>query len=129
MHLRNFDPRKAMLVGVWISLVAAAALSLLFISSCDSTDRHWVVVHLSGVVRDSAQGTPLESAWVALDDSVRGAKIVTKSDGLFDLVRTETAVAIIYAGKAGFGTTSKELRDVHKDIDSILLNLTPSSRR
>jgi hypothetical protein len=107
----------------------AAALSLFLVAGCSPTGEHWNVVHLSGVVRDSTAKTPLDSAWVALDDSIPGMKIVTDSDGVFDLATVEFGKGTLYAGKSGYKTKSKELRNVHNDVDSIFFNLTPSSRR
>ena len=105
----------------------AAALSLFLSAGC--TPHEQDVVHLSGIVRDSIDKGPLDSAWVALDDSVRGIKVVTEAEGGFDLVTPEFGVGTLYAGKSGYKTMSKELRNVHNDVDSIFFDLTPSSRR
>jgi hypothetical protein len=107
----------------------AAALSLFLSAGCDPTEKHWMTVHLSGVVRDSTAKTPLDSAWVALDDSVRGMKVVTDSAGVFDQATTEFGVGTLYAGKSGYKTMSKGMRDVHNDMDGIFFDLTPSPRR
>lgn len=111
-----------------LTTALAAALSPFLFAGCSPTGEHYNVVHLSGVVRDSTNKTPLDSAWVALDDSLPGMKIVTETGGVFELAAVEFGVGTLYAGKSGYKTMSKGMRNVHHDVDSIFFDLEPSSR-
>jgi len=102
---------------------AMALVAALAGPGCGPKGEEWHVVHLSGSVWEAPSGLPIDSAWVALDDSVRGTKAFTDTVGAFDLATLRFARGILYAGKAGYRTASKAFTDVDSDIDSIAFDL------
>ena len=79
---------------------------------------------LSGTVVDSTTGVPLDSAWVALDDSSLGSRCYTDSMGAFTLLHMGgIEEEVLFAGKPGYLTRGITLTDVYHSLNGIRFEL------
>lgn len=94
-------------------------------SNCEkSTDDVWRF--LSGVVRDSLTGLPIDSAWIDINDTIAPFRTRSDTNGIYIMAfGTKRYGFKLYAGKEGYLTrdTLIVLPEGQIDIDSVNIYL------
>ena len=102
-------------------------LILVLVSSvgCDtSVDEKSVVI--SGLVRSAATQVPVDSAWIALADSVGGIRTETDELGEFSFTAPPWSEHRLIVGATGFLTNDTTIYKAEDDIENTVVELTPS---
>ena len=114
----RFDNR---LTQFWCILIVCSSFFLII--GCKDGPTYERVVSVSGIVTDADTGAPIDSAWVALGDTLIGTWEFTDSDGRFDLPSPPFTIRVLNAGKAGYNELVDTLMNVTSDIEGLQLRL------
>lgn len=104
--------------------LAVAAILVLMLSGCEDKTRDEACFRfhpVSGAVRDSSTGLPLESVSVSLNDTSR-VWVLTDSLGLYETGSAGCDLTV-FVRKSGYVTKSRVLYDISGDVANIDFDL------
>jgi hypothetical protein len=105
--------------------VAVCASTIGVLASCD-TDVDEKTLIISGIVQSAATKLPVKSAWIALADSVQGARHETDSLGAFAFSAPPWTEHLLFIGATGYLTYDTTLKKAEDELENIVVELTPS---
>lgn len=114
--------------GIIIVFLTALLVAITIISSCD---KGAIIGHktysFSGFVTDSITGMPVDSAIIALNDSINGAFWFTDSSGYYIGVSIRgSRIQTFYVQKTGYDTQQQDIV-LNRNLTNINFKMIPNS--
>jgi len=107
---------------LWLRGVALSVSTLFLWLGCHRLPVGDTFPVLYGSVIDASTHRPIDSAWVTLFDS-RNGTVYTDTTGSFAIGGFVISEDTLIAGKTGYLTSSKILKDIYRDTSGIVFEL------
>jgi len=103
-----------------ILAILSVMLVIFFLTKCndDPIIKDGGTHAFSGIVRDSATGLAIDSAWIDIGDSILPHHVYSDSNGYYILRVQGTEQFMVFCGKEGYNIEDTVIRVV-TDLDSI----------